>query len=102
MKNILEYPVKLKEAQERYDPAVIANYLYEILPISALIGSVIGLGTLASNSELIVMRSVGISLWRIVGWVIRSAMLLVILSFALSQWIIPYTTEKADSIWLLQ
>ena len=74
------------------------NYLYEILPISALIGSVIGLGTLASNSELIVMRSVGISLWRIVGWVIRSAMLLVILSFALSQWIIPYTTEKADSI----
>jgi lipopolysaccharide export system permease protein len=74
------------------------NYLYEILPISALIGSVIGLGTLASNSELIVMRSVGISLWRIVGWVIRSAMLLVILSFTLSQWIIPYTTEKADSI----
>ncbi len=40
------------------------NYLYEILPISALIGAVLGLGTLASNSELIVMRSVGVSLWR--------------------------------------
>ena len=73
-------------------------YLYQILPISALIGSVIGLGTLASNSELIVMRSVGISLWRIVGWVVRSAMLLVILAFALSQWAIPYSSEKADSI----
>ena len=52
------------------------QYLYEILPISALIGAVLGLGTLASNSELIVMRASGISLWRIVGWVMRSAMLL--------------------------
>ncbi|MEB3753309.1 LPS export ABC transporter permease LptG [Acinetobacter sp. MD2(2019)] len=74
------------------------HYLYEILPISALIGAVIGLGTLASNSELIVMRSVGISLWRIVGWVMRSALLLVVLAFALIQWIIPYTSERAESI----
>ncbi len=74
------------------------RYLYEILPISALMGAVLGLGTMASNSELIVMRSVGISLWRIVGWVIRSAMLLVVLSFALSEWVIPYTNEQAKSV----
>ena len=74
------------------------RYLYEILPVAALIGSVLGLGALASNSELIVMRSVGISLWRIVGWVMRSALLLIILSFALSEWVIPYTNEKAQSI----
>ena len=66
------------------------RYLYEILPVAALIGSVLGLGALASNSELIVMRSVGISLWRIVGWVMRSAFLLIILSFVLN--------EKAQSI----
>ena len=74
------------------------HYLYEILPISALIGAVLGLGTLASNSELIVMRSVGVSLWRIVGWVIRSALLLVVLSFALSEWVIPYTNEQAKAV----
>ena len=74
------------------------QYLYEILPISALIGAVLGLGTLASNSELIVMRASGISLWRIVGWVMRSAMLLVVLSFALSEYVIPYTSEKAESV----
>ena len=73
-------------------------YLNEILPISALIGAVLGLGTLASNSELIVMRSVGVSLWRIVGWVIRSALILVVLSFALSEWIIPYTNEQAKGV----
>lgn len=74
------------------------RYLYEILPISALIGAVLGLGALASNSELVIMRSVGISLWRIVGWVMRSALILVVLSFALSEWVIPYTTEQAKSI----
>ncbi|MDQ9023070.1 LPS export ABC transporter permease LptG [Acinetobacter sichuanensis] len=74
------------------------KYLYEILPISALIGAVLGLGSMASNSELIVMRASGISLWRIVGWVMRSAMLLVVLSFILSQFVVPYTNEQAKSI----
>ena len=74
------------------------SYLYDILPVAALIGSVLGLGALASNSELIVMRSVGISLWRIVGWVMRSALLLIVLSFVLSEWVIPYTNKKAQSI----
>lgn len=74
------------------------QYLYEILPISALIGAVLGLGTLASNSELIVMRASGISLWRIVGWVMRSAMLLVVLSFLLSEFVVPYTNEHAKSV----
>ena len=73
------------------------RYLYEILPISALIGAVLGLGTLASNSELIVMRASGISLWRIVGWVMRSALVLVIFSFVLSEWVVPYTSEQAKS-----
>lgn len=75
-----------------------STYIYQVLPIAALIGAVLGLGSLASNSELIVMRSAGISLWRIVGWVIRSALILVLLSFALSEWVIPYSTEQAKSV----
>ncbi|MFW1802437.1 LptF/LptG family permease, partial [Acinetobacter nematophilus] len=59
---------------------------------------VLGLGSMASNSELIVMRAAGSSLWRIVGWVMRSAMLLVVLSFALSEFVIPYTNEQPKSI----
>ena len=74
------------------------RYLYEILPIAALIGAVLGLGTLASNSELVIMCSIGISLFCIVGWVIRSALILVILSFALSEWVIPYTNEQAKGV----
>ena len=41
--------------------------VYELLPISALIGSLVGLGTLARGSEITVMRSVGWSVWRLSG-----------------------------------
>lgn len=32
------------------------------------------------------------------GWVIRSALVLVVLSFVLSEWVIPYTNEQAKSV----
>lgn len=70
----------------------------KLIPIAALIGAVLGLGSMASNSELIVMRGSGVSLWRIVGWVMRPAFLLVILSFCISEWVIPYTTEQAKGV----
>lgn len=74
------------------------SLLYGILSIAGLMGAVIGLGSLASNSEIIIMRSVGISLWRIVGWVLRPALLLIVVSFALSQWVMPYTNDQARLI----
>lgn len=72
--------------------------LYELLPIAALIGSVVGLGALASSSELVVMRSAGVSLWRIVGWVLRPAVLLMLCSLAMTEWVIPYTSEQAQQV----
>lgn len=74
------------------------RYLYELLPIAALMGSVIGLGTLASNSELVVMRAAGQSLWRIVGWVLRPAVGLMVLSLMISEWVIPYSNERAQAV----
>ena len=38
---------------------------YQLLPIGALIGAIIGLGGLARDSELTVVRAAGISVWRI-------------------------------------
>jgi lipopolysaccharide export system permease protein len=38
---------------------------WELLPISALIGTLVGLGALARGSELTVMRAAGMSVWRI-------------------------------------
>ena len=51
---------------------------YEMLPMAALIGSLIGLGSLASNSELTIMRAAGVSIGRIV-WAVMKPLLVLIL-----------------------
>jgi lipopolysaccharide export system permease protein len=38
---------------------------FEMLPIAVLIGSLLGLGNLAKNSELVVMRTAGLSVARL-------------------------------------
>lgn len=72
--------------------------LYNILPIGALIGAVVGLGSLASSSELVVMRASGVSVWRIVAWVLRPALIFGLLAFALSQWLIPPSNQASDQV----
>lgn len=74
------------------------KFLYQLMPVAALIGAVLGLGTLASNSELIIMRSAGISLWRIVRWVVRPALVMVVVAFALSEWVLPYSEQQAKQV----
>ena len=48
--------------------------IYEMLPMAALIGCLVGLGGLASNSELTVIRAAGVSIRRIV-WAVMKPML---------------------------
>ena len=45
---------------------------FELLPIGALIGALMGLGYLASGSELVVTRASGVSVWRVAWPVTRS------------------------------
>jgi len=43
----------------------LPQQVWELLPISALIGALLGLGNLARGSELVVMRTSGLSVWRL-------------------------------------
>jgi len=45
----------------------LPQQVFELMPIAVLLGALLGLGTLARGSELTVMRSAGISVWRIAG-----------------------------------
>jgi lipopolysaccharide export system permease protein len=54
----------------------LPQQVWELLPISALIGSLIGLGTLARGSEFVVMRAAGLSVWRIALSVLMAGLLL--------------------------
>lgn len=73
-------------------------FLEEFIPTGALLGAVVGLGLLANKSELIVMRASGVSVYRIVGWVLQPALLFVILALAINQFVLPYTNQMANEI----
>jgi lipopolysaccharide export system permease protein len=68
---------------------------YEMLPIASLIGGIAGLGMMAAASELTVMRAAGVSIGRIVWWVLRPAMVLVLVGLLLAQFVVPYTEQLA-------
>ena len=57
-----------------YTLFTLPRRLYDMLPLAALVGCLIGRGTLASNSELTIMRAAGVSIARIIGAVMKPFM----------------------------
>jgi len=62
---------------------------FEMLPIAALIGSLLGLGGLANNSELVVMRTAGLSVARLAGMVALSGVVLMIFTGVVGEYLGP-------------
>ncbi len=75
----------------------IPQRLYDYLPFAALIGCLVGLGTMANHSELVVMRAAGVSLRRMLWAVMKPALMLVALGIALGEFVVPTTSQVADS-----
>jgi len=71
--------------------------IYELLPFIALGGALIGLGILASNNELVVMQAAGITVWRIVGAVLKPTLLIMLFSLVLGEYIAPPLEQIAQS-----
>ena len=73
----------------------VPRLAYELMPLAALLGSLIGLGLLASNNELVVMRACGVSVARI-GWAaVKAGLLLVVFSVWLGEWVVAEAEEYA-------
>lgn len=103
LKSMFDYLAQLDKINADYSYLDALRYiaysapeaLQSYLPFGVLIGAVIGLGLLANHSELTVMQAAGLSRLRIVGWVMQSALMFVLLSLALSQFVLPITNNLA-------
>ena len=71
---------------------------YQLFPVIALLGSVIGLGMLASNNELLVMRAAGVSVGRIALSVMKVGLLWTIVAVILGEFVAPYTDRFAQTM----
>ncbi len=94
---LFEFIAELDDMQGNYQtPQAILytvlrlpNLAFEMLPIAALIGSLLGLGALAGNSEIIVMRSAGLSVREMGGMVAISGAVMLVLTGLLGEFIGP-------------
>ncbi|WP_299591549.1 LPS export ABC transporter permease LptG [uncultured Microbulbifer sp.] len=75
----------------------LPDRMYSQLGFSALVGCMVGLGTLASTSELTVMRAAGVSIGRIAWAVMKPVLVLIVLGLVLAELVIPVTNQTAES-----
>jgi lipopolysaccharide export system permease protein len=68
---------------------------FELLPIGAMIGALIGLGNLAAGSELVVTRASGVSVWRVAWPVGFAGITLAALMFVIGEYIAPPMAQFA-------
>ncbi|VVN85699.1 LPS export ABC transporter permease LptG [Pseudomonas fluorescens] len=71
--------------------------VYDMLPMAALIGCLIGLGSLASASELTIMRAAGVSIGRIVWAVMKPMMVLMLAGVLVGEYVAPATENIAQA-----
>jgi len=76
----------------------VPGKVVEFMPLAVLLGSIISLGALASNSEIIAMQASGVSLAKLISPVIQAAVILAVLSFLLADWVVPDSESYARSV----
>ena len=68
---------------------------FELLPIGAMIGALMGLGNLAAASELVVTRASGISVWRVAWPVGLAGMTMALAMYAIGEYVAPPMAQLA-------
>jgi lipopolysaccharide export system permease protein len=71
--------------------------IYEYMPMACLIGCLAGLGSMAANSELTVMRAAGVSINRIVFAVLKPMAVLMVVSLLLGEYVVPSLERIAQA-----
>jgi lipopolysaccharide export system permease protein len=67
-------------------------------PMAVLLGALIGMGMLASNSELVVMHASGMSRLQITVSAMKTAVPLMLMVMALGEWGAPVAEQKANQL----
>jgi lipopolysaccharide export system permease protein len=96
---------ELKDLTESYTLLNAVTYLlirlperiYLFLPVGILVGVLIGLGSLASTSELTVMRAAGVSIPRLILHASRPVVVLLVLAMLVSEYFLLHWAQTAET-----
>lgn len=76
----------------------LPGYVYELLPIAVLIGTLYALTLLARHSEITVLRASGLSTATLVGALLRIGALFVVLTFVVGEFVAPPAERAAQQL----
>jgi lipopolysaccharide export system permease protein len=75
----------------------LPSSIYEYIPLSSLVGCLLGLGMLAATSELLVIRAAGVSVLSIIWAVMRPVLLYIVVGLFIGEYVAPISDQYAES-----
>ena len=79
-----------------YVALLVPNHLYELLPISVLIGTIVVMARLAQSSEYTILRTSGLGPWRALKLLLGLGAFFVALSFVVGDYVAPASDRAAQ------
>ena len=79
-----------------YVGLLVPNHLYELLPISVLIGTIFVMARLAQSSEYTILRTSGLDPWRALRMLLSLGTFFVVLSFLIGDYLAPLSERTAQ------
>ncbi len=94
---------ELRGAENQFGTADVFWYVammspkmaYQMFPVSALLGTLTGVGALAAANELVAFRTAGVSRMRLAGAALGGVLVLTIGVMAIGEWVVPEAEQRA-------
>ena len=74
----------------------IPAHIYELLPITVLIGTIFVMARMAQNSEFTILRTSGLSPWKALGTLLSIGAAFVMLTFAIGDYVAPASDQASQ------
>ncbi len=80
----------------RYILFTLPRRAYTLFPFAVLLGSILGLGVLASNSELVAVRAAGMSIARVLLSVLMVGLMMQVVATVIGEYVAPVAEQRAQ------
>ncbi|MCX7278005.1 MAG: LPS export ABC transporter permease LptG [Burkholderiales bacterium] len=77
---------------------MVPSHLYELLPITVLIGTIFVMARLAQSSEYTILRTSGLGPWRALHTLLTLGLLFVLITFSIGDYLAPLTDRTAQLV----
>jgi len=79
-----------------YVALLVPNHLYELLPITVLIGTIYVMTRLAQSSEFTILRTSGLGPWRALRMLLAAGVTFALLTFVIGDYLAPWADRTAQ------